>query len=56
MEITYDRVNKGTVCLVLRMHDLDVKLSFVIKSMLINSIASVRVKEVRVNVSGLIMM
>ena len=52
LEEAYDRVNRKALWQVLRMHDLDGKLLNVIKSMYVDSLVCVRVKEVRVNVLG----
>ena len=44
MEKAYDKVNRETLCQVLRMHDVGGKLLSEIRSMNVNSLACVRVK------------
>ena len=50
----YDRVNREVLRQVLRMYDVGGKLLNGIKSMYVNSLAYVRVNEVRGSILGLI--
>ena len=50
LEKAYDRVNREALWQVLRMYDVGGKLLNGIKSMYVNSLACVRVKDVRVSV------